>query len=818
VRAFQLLQQKLKSFHRGKKMLDEDLKDHFNLPLNSQTISLLASCDLTGHLYEFLIEKRPSMIGGLSVIYRQGSDRITVTRDRSSICLLPSGRAVGLVPSLSWFWAALEEIDSSASTSSAQKVARDRVQVSHLTCQCRLTESVNLRDLAPELNGLLHLGRKGRPRLVSFYHGQMQRCILHRDGRLVFPGVRVNQGIDLGKIRDHVHRLNMRSQKRKILLDCARDGRLEMLRELLAGDHDGGIDGREAAILASERGQLNVVQYLYESGLIDFRKQKDLFCAIVGQGEANVVKWLCEQGSPEIKSQQPAALVRAVREGRLETARFLSGLGVDHDATRSFGLACRSGRLETAKWCLDLGEITLTSREFRDLFLDCGKRLRFEEMRWLYELRGRPLDWIEEMFVDRQSQSWSRSLPEASSKLGIGSSGWTHAVASGHLDLVQWLFGLAQECGIDLRAIQHRALLVCCLRCDRLEMAQWLAGSHALDEQPVDQYFSTACQHNTREFANWIYRLRPGYLEQSLGESPHASLRLTGEVNLSVLVRKCSKKGRLEIVKWLCGDLATECRLREDIDLPGALVDASRKGQLPVVEHLLELKPFTPYDLKEAFALSCVNNCLPVARCLANRVDLDIRALDRLFVDCCLEGSLAVAKWLYAQGHIDLTRDHHQAFRLLAEQAEKRPKDLRKMIDWMASKSDQYEINLYQSEAGLQLEWTIRNWYTDELTNSDLIGQLGLITDSEPERLYNRDCLICRDPGARLSLPCGHTYCSDCFVGAHVSSLSNLPNKCSYCRSQFEFTNCYWQKEGHSPGQSGIRQKNCSQWSALTKG
>ena len=237
---------------------------------------------------------------------------------------------------------------------------------------------------------------------------------------------------DLNSVRRlHQSGASLHTRDNEPLCRASGNGHLEVVRYL----HEVGVElnarNDEPLCRACERGHLHVVQYLQRNGVrLSTRDNEPLSRACEG-GHLDVVRYLHQNGV-RLNARNNEAICRACDGGRVEIVRYLHQNGTDLNVRSNEPLlrACAAGHLDIVRYLHENG-IEVNVRENEPICIACENG-RSNVIRYLRE-SGVPLD-------ARDNEPLCR------------------ACAGGHLAVVRYL----RENGVELTARKNEALCRAC--------------------------------------------------------------------------------------------------------------------------------------------------------------------------------------------------------------------------------------------------------------------------------------------------------------------------------------------------------------------
>ncbi|KAK1930027.1 putative ankyrin repeat protein [Phytophthora citrophthora] len=209
---------------------------------------------------------------------------------------------------------------------------------------------------------------------------------------------------------------------------------------------------------ACDVGNVPVMQYLYEQGLVDGFGD-GLLCAIRGD-RMKSVKWILEYFPPTEHMPDYSVLVEAARHGRLEMLQFFQRVdstvpGLSKSTQRQRGRQPR--RMETWAQSFDRDNIRLVAAT--------DGHLRASKCVCTYRSEWCSTDAMDEAAANGQLEvvQWLHSNRTE----GCTTNAMDEAAANGYLEVVQWLHANRSE-GCTTNAIDYAA------RNGHLEVVKWL--------------------------------------------------------------------------------------------------------------------------------------------------------------------------------------------------------------------------------------------------------------------------------------------------------------------------------------------------------
>jgi hypothetical protein len=220
-----------------------------------------------------------------------------------------------------------------------------------------------------------------------------------------------------------------------------------------------------------------------------------------------------------------------------------------------------------------------------------------------------------------------------------------HAIAGGHLAIVQWLTGIPH---IITAADRPDALRLACLH-GQCAIADWLADTLPPRRIEFGGYYmpalKAACVNNNREMVQWmVTRLKMP-----------SDLFADDECDLSAFRTACAH-GSLEIAQWVADYFHLHWRqVRAHND--AALRAACTNGHLAVAEWLVDTFAYARDTIRGnqncLFRLACAHGQREVAQWLTRRFQLDVADVN----DCagsalrraCAGAHVATVRWLAPQ-------------------------------------------------------------------------------------------------------------------------------------------------------------------------
>ena len=203
---------------------------------------------------------------------------------------------------------------------------------------------------------------------------------------------------------------------------------------------------------------------------------------------------------------------------------------------------------------------------------------------------------------------------------------------NGHLTVAQWLYSFGDG---NIHQENEYAFRLSCQN-GHLTVVQWLYSLGDVNIHQENEYaFRLSCQNGNLTVAQWLYSL--------------------GDVNIhqqnEYAFRLSCANGHLTVAQWLysLGDVNIHATCE---NYEHAFKLSCKNGHLTVAQWLYSIHCINIYaNYEYAFRLSCENGHLVVAKWLYSFGNLNIHVNNEYaFGLSCENGHLAVAKWLYSLG------------------------------------------------------------------------------------------------------------------------------------------------------------------------
>jgi putative sugar O-methyltransferase len=267
---------------------------------------------------------------------------------------------------------------------------------------------------------------------------------------------------DLNSVRRlHQSGASLQTRDNEPLCRASQNGHLEVVRYL----HEVGVElnarNDEPLCRACERGHLRIVQYLQRNGVrLSARDNEPLSRACEG-GHLDVVRYLHQNGV-RLNARNNEAICRACDGGRVEIVRYLHQNGTDLNVRNNEPLlrACAAGHLDVVRYLHENG-IEVNTRDNEPVCVACENG-RASVIRYLRE-SGVPLDARDNEPLCRACAGGHlavvRYLRENDVELTArNNEALSRACESGHVHVVRYL----HELGVKLNAYNNEPLCRAC--------------------------------------------------------------------------------------------------------------------------------------------------------------------------------------------------------------------------------------------------------------------------------------------------------------------------------------------------------------------
>jgi hypothetical protein len=253
-----------------------------------------------------------------------------------------------------------------------------------------------------------------------------------------------------------------------------------------------------------------------------------------------------------------------------------------------------------------------------------------------------------------------------------------------HLEIAKWIYSLGR---VDVHVMNKDVFTSTCFR-GHLEVAQWLYSLGGFN----NSYYSLemACYGGHLEIVKWLFSL--------------SDIRYKFVDNH--IFREVCKKGHLKVAKWIYSNFFDRIKINElfnnydlydinkhkeivkwieelkkikilenydlVIDIKGVekeFVEECSEGNFEKVKELYSIHKFDIHFYNELpFLIACSKGHLDIAKWIYSFGDVNIHILnDIVFLYTCGHGHLEIAKWLFSLGDVNIHAKDDKVFRITCQ-------------------------------------------------------------------------------------------------------------------------------------------------------